>query len=298
MRSLYNLFRIIYQFIFNLCYTLHMMTAKYNLDAELHYSCTGSGADVLLIHGWVSSGRMWSRLSDALAHEVRCWSVDLCGFGESPLPDGEDCSLSMELHAAMLIEFCETHNIRPKAIIGHSMGGMLALKLAAMRPDLAQRLVLMSPVVTGRFGRFIELNRVIVSAIGQAALARSKPIWSLFQSDLMDIFTPMLMMPWFTHSEAAVRIRQDFKRTSWQAATYAIESIARENMEPYLDQITQPTLIIVGSRDTTVPPREGQLAANRLPNGRLLKLPAVYHQPLDEMPDTVIAAVHDFLSEI
>jgi pimeloyl-ACP methyl ester carboxylesterase len=198
----------------------------------------------------------------------------------------------------MLIEFCEAHNIRPKAIIGHSMGGMVALKLVAMRPDLAQSLVLMSPVVTGRFGRFIELNRVIVSSIGQAALARSRPIWSLIQSDLMDIFTPMMMMPWFTHIEAATRIRQDFKRTSWQAATYAIESIARENMEPYLDQITQPTLVIVGSRDTTVPPREGQLAAKRLPNGHLMELPTVYHQPLDEMPDTVIAAVHDFLTQI
>lgn len=271
---------------------------KRTLHAELHYSCTGSGADVLLIHGWVSSGRMWSRLSEALAHKARFWSVDLCGFGESPLPDGEDCPLSLELHAAMLIDFCEAHDIRPKAIIGHSMGAMLALRMAALRPDLMERLVLMSPVVTGRFGRFIELNRVIASSLGQAALARSKPIWSFMQSDLMDIFTPMLMMPWFTHPEAAVRIRQDFKRTSWQAATYAIESIARENMEPYLDQITHPTLVIIGSRDTTVPPREGHLAANRLPNGRLLELPAVYHQPLDETPATVIAAVHDFLTEI
>jgi len=277
-----------------------MVTAKHTLNevnAELHYRCTGTGDDVLLIHGWVSSGRMWSRLSEGVAGQARCWAVDLCGFGESALPDGDEYCLNLELHAAMLIEFCQAQDIRPKAIIGHSMGGLLALKMAAMRPDLMDRLVLMSPVVTGRFGRFIELNRVITSDFGQAAIARSKPIWSFIQSDFMDVFTPMLMMPWFTHPQEAARIRQDFKRSAWAAATYAIDSIARENMLPYLDQIAHPTLVIVGGRDGTVPPREGRLAAERLPNGRLLELAGVYHQPLDEAPADVIAAVQTFLSE-
>lgn len=268
------------------------------VNAELHYSCAGTGPDILLVHGWVSSGRMWSGLSKALVHRARFWAVDLCGFGDSPLPDADGFLPDLEHHANMLIEFCSTHGIRPQAVIGHSMGGMLALKLAVMRPDLMDQLVLMSPVVTGRFGKFIELNRIIVSDFGRAALARVKPIWSLIQSDLMDVFTPTLMMPWFTHSEAAMRIRQDFKRTSWQVAAHAIESIARENMEPYLDQIPHPALVIIGSRDATVPPREGRMAASRLPKGQLLELPAIYHQPLDESPDKVIPAVKDFLSNI
>ncbi|MEO8611603.1 MAG: alpha/beta hydrolase [Chloroflexota bacterium] len=268
------------------------------INAELHYSCVGTGSDILLVHGWMSSGRMWSGLTHALVDQARCWSVDLCGFGDSPLPDADGFVPDLEHHAAMLIDFCDVHGIRPQAVIGHSMGGMLALKLAVMRPDLMDQLILMSPVVSGRFGKFIELNRIIASDFGQAAMAHSKPIWSLIQSDIMDVFTPTLMMPWFTHPEAATRIRQDFKRTSWQAAAYAIGGIARENMEPYLDQITQPTLVIVGSRDATVPPREGRMAAQRLPNGQLLELSAIYHQPLDESPDKVIPAVRHFLLNI
>jgi pimeloyl-ACP methyl ester carboxylesterase len=282
-----------------LCYNSLMSTAIPSyIDTELHYSCVGTGPDILLVHGWMSSGRMWSGLTHALADHARCWSVDLCGFGDSPLPNADGFVPDLEHHAAMLIEFCSAHGIHPQAIIGHSMGGMLALKLAVMRPDLMDQLVLMAPVVSGRFGKFIELNRIITSDIGQAAMAYSKPIWSLFQSDIMDVFTPTLMTPWFTHAEAAARIRQDFKRTSWQAAAYAIESIARENMEPYLEQITQPALVIIGSRDATVPPREGRMASQRLPNGQLLELPAIYHQPLDECPDKVIPAVRDFLSSI
>ncbi len=268
------------------------------IHTELHYSCVGTGPDVLLIHGWVSSGRMWSALTNALAHRARFWSVDLCGFGDSPLPDDGRFVPNLEQHAEMLIDFCSTHGIRPQAVIGHSMGGMLALKLAVMRPDLMDQLVLMSPVVSGRFGKFVELNQFITSDFGQAVMARSRPIWSLIQSDILDVFTPMMIMPWFSNTEAAARIRQDFKRTSWQAAANAIESIARENMELYLDRITQPTLVIIGSRDSTVPPREGRMAAERLPNGRLLELPAIYHQPLDERPDKVIQAVQDFLSNL
>jgi pimeloyl-ACP methyl ester carboxylesterase len=263
---------------------------------ELHYTCIGTGADVLLIHGWASSGRMWSRLMQGLGKHFCLWAVDLCGFGDSALPD-TDCPLDMEMHTATLIDFCQAHDIRPRAIVGHSMGGMLALKMVAAYPDLAERLVLMSPVVTGRFGKWVQLNRVVTSDVGKFAITRSKPLWTLFQSNFWDVFTPMLMMPWFTHLDAAARIRQDFKRADWQAIASAIDSLARENLEPYLDQIPHPTLVILGSHDTTVPPREGRLAADRLPAGRLLELPSIYHQPLDETPQTVINAVHDFLIE-
>jgi pimeloyl-ACP methyl ester carboxylesterase len=106
-----------------------------------------------------------------------------------------------------------------------------------------------------------------------------------------------MMIPWFTHPDAAARIRQDFKRADWYAIASALDSIARENLEPSLHQISHPALVIVGSQDTTVPPLEGRMAARRLPAGRLLELPSVYHQPLDETPETVIDAVRDFLIE-
>jgi pimeloyl-ACP methyl ester carboxylesterase len=267
-----------------------------SLTAELHYTCVGRGADVLLIHGWASSGRMWSRLAQELKHQFRFWMVDLCGFGASPLPDGDN-SPDLELHTATLIEFCQVHNIRPDAIIGHSMGGMLALKMAVSHPDLMRRLVLMSPVVTGRFGNSVELNRLLTSDLGKFAISCSKPLWSFFQLDIFDVFTPMMMIPWFAHREAALRIRQDFKRADWQAITAALDSIARENLESHLSQLPHPALVIMGSRDTTVPPHEGRLAASLLPNGRLLELPAIYHQPLDEAPQTVVQAVNTFLTE-
>lgn len=260
--------------------------------AHLHYTTVGHGPDVLLIHGWASSGQMWSRLTRNLQRAARFWAVDLYGFGQSPRPLGDE-PVHIEHHAERLLNFCEHHHIQPKLIIGHSMGGMLALTLAAARPDLMERLVLLAPVVTGRYGYRLDLNRLFTGDWATFALAKSKPFWLLSQNVLM----PLLSGPthWYLNNEATTRIVQDYQRASWQASAYALQSIARQNLEPHLPRIQHPALVIVGSHDTTVPPEEGRLAARQLPNARLLELPRTHHQPLDERPQQVIGAVRDFL---
>jgi pimeloyl-ACP methyl ester carboxylesterase len=259
---------------------------------NLYYNCQGTGPDVLLVHGWASSGQMWSRLVRDLGHVARFWSVDLYGFGLSPRP-AEDESLNIQHHAEMLLDFCSHYHIHPKAIVGHSMGGMLALKLAAEQPDLTEKLVLMSPVVTGRFGHPIEISWLFNNEIGSYTLSKSKPLWTLAQTIISPIFTRPAH--WYLDQATADRIQQDFQRASWQASTHALYSIAHENMHPYLPRIQQPALVIIGSNDTTVPPDEGRIAVKQLPNAQLLELPRTHHQPLDEQPERVVKAVQDFL---
>lgn len=261
-------------------------------ELNLHYNRHGDGPDVLLVHGWVSSGQMWSRLMRDLGHVAHFWAVDLYGFGQSPRPDANE-SLNIQRHAEMLLDFCAHYHIRPKAIIGHSMGGMLALKLAADQPDFTEKLVLMSPVVTGRFGHPIEISWLFTNEIGSYTLSKTKPLWALAQN----VISPIFSRPahWYLDESAAARIQQDFQRASWQASTHALHSLASENMQPHLPNIPHPTLVIIGSNDTTVPPNEGRLAAATLPNGRLLELPHTHHQPLDEQPEQVVKAVQDFI---
>ncbi len=259
---------------------------------NLHYKCHGDGPDVLLVHGWASSGEMWSRLMRDMGHSARFWAVDLHGFGQSPRPSDNE-SLHIQHHTDLLLDFCAHYQLRPKAIIGHSMGGMLALKMAASKPDLTEKLVLMAPVITGRFGHPIEFSWLFNNEIGVYTLSKTRPLWSLAQS----VFSPIFTRPshWYLDNQAAARIQLDFQRASWQASTHALHSIARENMHPHLPHIQHPTLVILGSNDTTVPPNEGRLAARNLPNAQLLELSRTHHQPLDEQPERVVNAVHAFL---
>lgn len=263
---------------------------------QLHYTQTGTGPDILFVHGWVSSERMWTPLVEELSANFRCWAVDLIGFGASPHPS-ETSEADIETHTRSLIEFCDAHAIHPVAIIGHSMGGMLTLNLALMRPDLAERLVLIAPVVTGRFGRPVVLKSFMTSAFGDYALSHFKTLWSMVQSDVIDAFTPLLTTPGFVNEATMVRVRQDVKRASWQAAASGLRSIARQDLGPRLREIRQPALVIVGSNDMTVPPEESRYAARHLPEGRLLEIPNISHQALDDAPRPVISAVRDFLTE-
>jgi pimeloyl-ACP methyl ester carboxylesterase len=269
-----------------------MTHSRTNPPINLNYTLTGSGADVLLIHGWASSERMWRGLAQHLRQRARTWAVDLYGFGASPRPVN-GTRVDLDLHLTLLIDFCRQHGLRPKAVIGHSMGATLALKLAVEAPDLTERLVLMSPIITGRFAG--DLNKLVMSAWAQYSLPRSRSFWLFMQSKGV---APIVSVPPSVDPVAAQRIREDFQRSAWQAAAYAIDSLARENMEPALSQIRQPTLVIVGAEDYTVPPEEGRLAARQMPKAQLLELAGIYHQALDEAPHDVMTAIEHFLTEI
>jgi pimeloyl-ACP methyl ester carboxylesterase len=260
------------------------MTASQPIN--LHYTVSGYGPDVLLIHGLMSSSAMWQRLRQRLEHQYRFWAVDLYGFGESPRPAPDD-PIGIDRHLELLLEFCAHHHLRPYGIIGHSMGGLLTLKLALAHPDLTQRLALLCPVVTGRYT--LDLHHLVRSELGKATVSLTKPLWPLTQHVLGPLFTRPTH--WYVEAATSERIVKELQQASWEAATAAILSIPEHNLEAVLPGIQQPTLVVVGSADPTVPPEQGRLAARLIPQAQLLDLPGVHHQPLDERPEEVLAAL-------
>ena len=78
--------------------------------------------DVLLLHGWVSSSRMWRATLAALGGHFRCWAPDLPGCGDSPL-QAETYTADLAADRAAVLAFCAALDIHPYAILGHSLGG-------------------------------------------------------------------------------------------------------------------------------------------------------------------------------
>ena len=254
----------------------------------LCYECRGSGPDLLFVHGFASSMRVWDPLVEALEADYRCWSVDLAGCGGSRI--AFERPVTLEEHVGLILAFVREHDLHPLAIIGHSMGGMLTLKLALAAPDLAERLVLVCPTVTGKY--LFGANYLISLPGMQWLLQMTRPFWEMLQSEAVK---PLLMTPLYLPERARERTREDFRRTSWGTAMSAIAGMTAENLGPYLAQIQQPTLVIVGGRDDMVPPAEGRFAAQALPHGTLLEVPRAHHLPLDEAPDETIPVVQAFL---
>ncbi|MBN2471545.1 MAG: alpha/beta hydrolase, partial [Anaerolineae bacterium] len=134
---------------------IRITTAREPVSSLVYHVC-GAGPDVLLLHGWLGSGRMWHGVMRALSPYFRSWAPDLPGFGASPLPeDAEPSSLADYQHSVRT--FCDALSVRPYALVGHSMGALLALSLAVEHPELMDRLVLLSPPVRGRIGLRLDV---------------------------------------------------------------------------------------------------------------------------------------------
>jgi pimeloyl-ACP methyl ester carboxylesterase len=259
-------------------------TAHIN-DFTLHYLVEGHGPDVLMVHGWGSSRRMWAHLSSELSSARRCWSVDLPGFGDSDKPTNGWHSIPN--YTATLHHFMEAMGLQRAHVIGHSMGGLIALDFAATHPERVTRLVAINPVVTGRatWGRMADWGR------SAAVLDRTQRL-------SRRLIHPVLAHPLgdsLHHGVKYLRRRfEDFSRTTAETLMSSGRAIVTYDVLPKLPRITAPTLIVLGSLDANVPNSEGHLAAVEIPNARLVVFTAG-HSLTDDRPAEAVRLLREFL---
>src|SRR5919202_3017885 len=107
----------------------------------IRYGVIGGGPPVVLVHGWLSSSRIWERLVDRLARRFTVYTLDLSGFGDSDKPLS---GYGIRYGSRLLYSFCAHFGLTRTAVVGHDVGGAIAVKLAADHPDVVGRLVLVA----------------------------------------------------------------------------------------------------------------------------------------------------------
>src|SRR5918992_2607648 len=107
----------------------------------IRYNVIGGGPPVLLVHGWLSSSRIWEQLAQRLAQRFTVYTLDLAGLGESDKPLS---GYGVRNGSRLLYAFCAHFGLTRTGVVGHALGGALAVKLAADRPDVVGRLVLVA----------------------------------------------------------------------------------------------------------------------------------------------------------
>lgn len=116
-------------------------------EQKLFVRMAGAGPPLVLLHGLASSSRYWEPHFEALSGAYRLIAPDLLGFGRSPKP--RNAAYSPEQHVAALLSALDRLLDGPITLVGHSMGAILALHLAAARPRFVERLLLISLPVLG-----------------------------------------------------------------------------------------------------------------------------------------------------
>jgi pimeloyl-ACP methyl ester carboxylesterase len=233
--------------------------------ASLSYQVTGAGTPLLLVHGLAGSCRWWAKNVPDLSRSFRVYAIDLIGFGRSRARRTAP-RFVLDEAAAILLAFMDRMDIERASIVGHSMGGHIAVMLAAEAPERVARLVLVDaavlPIGRGRPGHLVGLSTAFLRF----------PIG----------FLPVLILDTLRAGPATI----------WRAARELLASDIRDTLR----RIDAPTLIIWGERDTIVPHRLGYELAASLPGATLLVIPGAGHNPMWERPKPFNRAVLDFLA--
>jgi pimeloyl-ACP methyl ester carboxylesterase len=256
------------------------------------------GRMLLLIHGWSSSWYALSPLMRQLSERYRCVAVDLPGFGESPPLAGR---ASIPAYADLMGALIEQLSPGLSAIvIGHSMGGMIALTMAIRRHEQIERMVLLCPTISGRLSFWINAFVSPITMLERSTLAGK--ILAHLEPYMLRV-TDGLMRPasFAERSEIAEadyqRLRADARRPGQGRVRAECFGAMREHdLSERLGEMSVPTLVIWGMEDNTVPLRDASLVVDKLPMAQLRVLPKAGHWPQFETPEATRRHIRAFLS--
>lgn len=256
-----------------------------------HVQSVGHGPDVLLLHGAAASGHSFHRL---MAHlpGYRLIAPDLPGQGYTRA--GGHLRMGLDAMADDLGALCADQDWRPVAIIGHSAGAAVALRMAEIMPRPPRAVVGINAAL-GPFDGFAgwlfpKLARAMATGPFAAAvvtkLSSSRPQVARL---LTGMGSPL-------DAEGVEMYRRLVSRTRHIEGTLGM--MAQWQLEPLLErlpQITVPTLLITAAGDKAVPPRVSAEATERLPRARHVALPRWGHLVHEEAPEEVAAQILPFL---
>ena len=256
------------------------MTAS--TDRALFVQQQGQGRPVLLLNGLGAHHLMWEPLLKEL--EPATIVFDWPGLGRSPAPPLR--SHTMDAFVGIVEKLLTDLQHAEVDVVGYSFGGIVAQHLAAARPDLVRRLVLVatSTGVGGAFGR----------PLAMAALSTPLRYYSKSYLWATNHFTsgPTEREPEFLRHSA--QLRQAYRPDAW--AYYGqLKAASTSSSLRLLPAITQPTLVVHGSDDPIIPAANGYLLASRIPEARLLITEREGHLLLHHEAGRAVVAINDFL---
>jgi pimeloyl-ACP methyl ester carboxylesterase/CRP-like cAMP-binding protein len=250
----------------------------------------------LLVHGWSSSWYAMSPLLWLLSQRFRCIAVDLPGYGQSlPLPKRATISAYADLLAELIAQVSDG----PVVLVGHSMGGMTSIALALRHPVLVERMVLISPTITGRLSTLINFG------ISPITLLERFGLGSLITSKVEQTFvglTDRLMRP-ISFAERTGITKEDYKRIladvrhpgQGRVRAECFFAMREGNLSGKLGDVEPPALVIWGAEDNTVPLRDAGVVADEWPEADLRILPKAGHWPQFEATDITRRIVAAYL---
>jgi pimeloyl-ACP methyl ester carboxylesterase len=268
----------------------------------------GEGKPLLMVHGLGGAAVNWLAVGPEFAKHHRTFALDLAGFGRTPLFHR---SAAVGANAELVYRFIEEVIGEPVILMGNSMGGHIAIVVAAEHPQSVTELILVDPAVPGahvrrpdpatlgvvaavslpglaeividRRARILGPDRLVERTI---ALVVADP--SRVGGDLLDAHVQL------------TRERSNLGRQNSRAFTQAVRSLGLRMADPRfwarIKKIEAPTLVVHGELDRLIPVAAARELVRRRPDWRLEILEGVGHVPMMETPDRFVEVVTQWLT--
>lgn len=239
----------------------------------------GVGTPVLILHGWASGGDRWLAIGQRI-HEAghRVFALDLPGFGgSSEPPAGWDTAR----YAEFLQQYIASLGLAeaPITIVGHSFGGQMALRFAAMFPQSVKNLVLIAAAG-------VRPEPTLKQRTIQGLAKIGRPLRSGLRALGMESLTLKALgrlSGSYDYAVATPGMREVLKR------------VVREDLRPLMPDIRIPALLIWARDDVTTPLKDGQIMARFMPKSRLVELPDGGHSAYKQYGREIARLISDFI---
>jgi len=246
----------------------------------------GHGRPLLLLHANPGDHRDYDAVAAELARDHRVIALDWPGYGDSPPPKPASTASAM-LFADVAIDFADELSLRDAVVIGNSVGGYAALRLALARPDVVGALVL---VDSGGFTRLDALGRAFCRLKGTEWFSRA--IATAFARHYLRVDNE--------HTRAIVARtdagRRLASRVSVDAAVWRSFLDPRHDLREAARQLSTPTLLVWGRFDPVLKlAADGRCAENAIEHAQLVTMDTG-HMPFAEDPAGFLGAVRAFLA--
>ena len=263
------------------------------------YRIAGSGPPVVLIHGMLNSSSHWQSVAMELARDHTVIAPDLIGHGDSAAPRGD---YSLGAHAASIRDLLAAIGIDRASIVGHSLGGGVAMQFFYQFPQRVERLVLISSGGLGRevspmlrsaalpgVSALLSLTiqpRVLSALAGAGHRLRERALGGgVYLQAIARALRPLenadARQAFLTTLRSVIDVHG--QRVSATDRLYLLESM--------------PTMIVWGERDNTIPLVHGRRAHEAIPHSLFRTLPDAAHFPHLEDPGGLSRLLREFIQE-
>ncbi len=249
------------------------------LDNRLvHYELVGRrGQPVIFLHSWLGSWRYWLPTMEYVSERYRAYALDFWGFGES---DRRESAFSISEYVDMLHRFLGNMGMSNVVLVGHGLGGMVAIRAATEHPQLFQKVMTVATPIQGS-----QLQPIVKPGAFSRLLGRANP---------SNVWAKQVRSMNFNDQHMQKEIVDDTESLSEVVVQSVMTSVIETNLAPDLGRMEIPLLAIYGEKDSMISVDE-RLNEETKTFRQVLKLPKSGHFPFLDQPNIFNRALMDYL---